>query len=266
MRANDPGWPTGDDEPSWLTGRDDHPDWPAGGGDHPSWPAGSQDPGLGGGAGGGDYPNGPLVAKTPAGRLAGATTPVPAGSQDPGWPAGGDYPSWPEGGVDPGWPPAPESGLDGGGDHPSWPAGGGGEPGWAAAAATARTGRLAGATTPAGPPVAKTPAGPPADYLSWPDGGGAVLPEREPVAAMHHDDRVASGPPSAPMPRVRVPAGGHPTEHNSGQHRRPWQRHRRRDHITKAARPRAGRRTPEPSGDVMQLTGDSPAELLDPVR
>ena len=45
MRANDPGWPTGDDEPSWLTGRDDHPDWPAGGGDHPSWPAGSQDPG-----------------------------------------------------------------------------------------------------------------------------------------------------------------------------------------------------------------------------
>ncbi len=92
MRADPAGWPyqdPGGDDPDWTAGDDSwpargaSPGWPYGE-DHPSWPAGTTDPNWT--AGNGSWPAG------------GASPGWPYGEDHPSWPAGSDHPDWPRGG------------------------------------------------------------------------------------------------------------------------------------------------------------------------
>src|SRR5205809_5163308 len=233
MRADDPSWPYQD--PSG-----DNPDWAAGNG-HPSWPAGSNgqdwtagdDSWLGGS-------NGP--------NWAAGDDRWPGSDSPPAWPYGEDHPSWPAGSNGPNWT-AGDDRWPGGDNPPAWPYGED-HPSW--------------------------PAG--SDRPDWPRGGGRPASQgREAAAGPQHDPRRPTAPPSAPAARVRVPAGGPDgTQQWPGQSAMPadaaapYYEVAFGDGRVQVLLPSASQDWPTGadagSADMRQLTGEGPAELLDPVR
>ena len=162
------------DETSWP--------YPNPGGDEPDWAAGDGQPSWPGDGNGQDWTAG-----------------------DDSWPAGGNAQDWTAG--DDNWP---GNGQDWpyGEDHPSYPAGGIRQD-WAASDASWAGPGNAGPSWPYGEDHPSWPAG--GNAQDWPRAdGGPAAPRREPAAAMHHDPRVPTATPPAPVARVRVPADGGP--------------------------------------------------------
>src|SRR5215472_3540571 len=127
------------------------------------------------------------------------------------WPynnPGGDEPDWAAGDGHPGWP-ANSNGQDWpyGEDHPSYPVGGAGQNWTAGDDSWPVNGN--GPAWPYGDDHPSWPAG--GNTQDWPRAdGGPAAPRREPAAALHHDPRVPTATPPAPVARVRVPADGGP--------------------------------------------------------
>src|SRR5690349_6158444 len=188
------------------------------------------------------------------------------GGDEPDWAAGDGHPSWPANGNGQDW----TAGDD------SWPANGNGQDWTAGDDSWPVNGNGNAQDWPYGEDHPSWPAG--GNTQDWPRAGGGPVPSRrEPAAALHHDPRVPTAPPAAPVARVRVPANGgpegvqqRPGPRGAGPAEAPYYEVAFGEGRVQVLVPSADQDFPAgvrpDTGEMPQLAVQDPAELLDPVR